>query len=385
MTELANRTDPDKREIAIGVQIVRQPIGEIYIASLDFKRLIKISNFDVRRITREQRDIETYLGIQRPLHKGRVKDLEEYVNFVDATFPSSVILAIDDEYTELDENTLKIRNYRLGEDTPSIMLSDVARVLDGQHRIAGLFKFAGDQFDVPVTIFVGADIADQAYIFSTVNLEQTKVGKSLAYDLFALSRSRSPQKVAHNIAVALDRDPKSAFYKKIKRLGQATPGRTRETITQATFVEAILELISKEPKKDRDFLLRGSSPERYEGRAYEKYCFRDFFLDEKELLIARIVSVFFEAVREKWPTAWDSTAKGNMLNRASGFRALTRFLRAVYLHDAGVGSVLKKEQVVRRLERINVGDDFFNIENFKPGSSGEADLFKFLTSEAGID
>ena len=70
-------------------------------------------------------------------------------------------------------------------------------MIDGQHRIAGLYKYEGEVgFDINVTIFVGTDIADQAQIFSTVNLEQTKVNRSLAYDLFALAHSRSPKKRA---------------------------------------------------------------------------------------------------------------------------------------------------------------------------------------------
>ncbi len=52
-------------------------------------------------------------------------------------------------------------------------------------------------------------MAQQANIFSTVNLSQTKVNRSLAYDLFALAASRSPQKTCHDIAVALDRGKNS--------------------------------------------------------------------------------------------------------------------------------------------------------------------------------
>jgi DGQHR domain-containing protein len=150
-----------------------------------------------------------------------VSDLSAFVNFLDATFPSSIILAIDDEYAEYDEidKQLLIRNHRADEAAPSIAISEVARVLDGQHRIAGLENFKGSTFGLSVTIFIGSDIADQAYIFSTVNLEQTKVSKSIVYDLFELAKTRSPQKTAHNIAVALDRDESGPFFQRIKRLG----------------------------------------------------------------------------------------------------------------------------------------------------------------------
>src|SRR6266576_4086070 len=165
------KTDPDKITLKIDALKVSQPIGDFFVASIDHKTLGKISYFDVRRVLRDSRDVERYLGIQRPLSEKRVSDLSAFVNYLDATFPSSIILSIDDEYAEYDEKAkqLFIRNHKADETTPSIAISEVARVLDGQHRIAGLENFKGKTFGLSVTIFIGSDIADQAYIFSTVN------------------------------------------------------------------------------------------------------------------------------------------------------------------------------------------------------------------------
>jgi DGQHR domain-containing protein len=205
--------DPDPRSFTFPCIKASQPIGDIFIASIPFKRLIMISHFDVRRVLQEQRDVERYLGIQRPLEDKRVKSLSEYVNYKDACFPTSIILAIDEEFACFDSEAseMTVSNCKIGDTKPSIHISRSAKVLDGQHRIAGLAAYSGSVFDIPVTIFVGADISDQAHIFATVNLEQTKVHKSLVYDLFSLARTRSPQKTCHNIAVALDRDQKGFF------------------------------------------------------------------------------------------------------------------------------------------------------------------------------
>ncbi len=195
--------DPDPIRHEFTCIRASQPIGDIFIASIPFKTLVRISHFDVRRVLQEERDVERYLGIQRPLEDIRVRSLSEYVNYKDASFPTSVILAVHEEYATFNENanSMTVSNIRNGETKPSIPIGKLARVLDGQHRIAGLTAFNGATFDVPVTIFVGADISDQAHIFATVNLEQTKVNKSLAYDLFSLARTRSPQKTCHNIAL----------------------------------------------------------------------------------------------------------------------------------------------------------------------------------------
>jgi DGQHR domain-containing protein len=256
---------------------IQQPIGDIYLAAIDHQFLRKITYFDVRRVLRDQRDVEAYLGIQRPLSEARVSALEKYVNFVDATFPTAVILAIDDsECVSYDEaaHEIVLSNARSGNDKPDIAISNLCRVIDGQHRIAGLESFKGKTFQVMTAIFVGIDISDQAYIFATVNLEQTKVRKSLAFDLFELARTRSPYKTCHNVAVGLDRVKESPFFQRIKRLGTATPGRERETITQSTFVDALVRYISSEPKLDRDLLLRGEELLPANTETLKRLCFR---------------------------------------------------------------------------------------------------------------
>src|ERR1043166_3480084 len=238
--------DPDKIEKSFTAIRVRQPIGDLFIAAIDHTLIQDITFFDVRRRIQEERDVERYLGIQRPLQSKRVEELLEYVNYIDATFPTSIIIAVESEYVEYDETTnlLTLSNTIRGEERPSKALRNLCRVIDGQHRIAGLRGFQGEAFQVIVSIFVGSDVSDQAYIFATVNLEQTKVNKSLAYDLFELARTRSPIKTCHNIAIALDKSAHSPFYQRIKRLGVTTEGRTAETLTQSTFVNALVDYIS---------------------------------------------------------------------------------------------------------------------------------------------
>lgn len=51
---------------------VRQPIGDFYIASLPCSIVAQIATADVRRL--EERDVEKYLGIQRPLKKIELKN-----------------------------------------------------------------------------------------------------------------------------------------------------------------------------------------------------------------------------------------------------------------------------------------------------------------------
>lgn len=373
--------DPSPIAISFRCLRARQPIGDIYIASIPYRDIQKITYFDVRRVLQEDRDVERYLGIQRPLDTKRVQQLNEYVNLVDASFPSSVIIALEPDYVTFDEEggTLTVRNFKLGEDAPSTAIRRSARVIDGQHRIAGLEKFAGNDFDLSATIFVGADISDQAHIFATVNLEQTKVNRSLVYDLYELSRSRSPQKTCHNIVVALDRDPDSPFYKRIKRLGLASDDRIFEPITQSTLVDGLIDYITSDPRKDRDNILRGQKLNKAFGDEIYKRPLRNLFVDGNEIAIIQLVYNYFSAVRLRWPQAWDERGKGFMLNRTNGVRALLKFFRIAYAHVAAPGDMVSVDKFLDRSFRdIPLKDDDFTIQNFVPGTGGEARLFRVL-------
>ena len=225
---------PENSKIEINVLKAKQPIGEFFVASMKPNELVDISYADIRRI--EERDIEKHLGIQRPLNKTRVKQIKEYIQGRDATFPTSIILAVAEKCAEYNEESqlLTLYPYVADEENSeeSIDFKKIAKVLDGQHRIAGFlddndnYSFDIDRvFELNVSIFVGIDVSEQANIFATVNLAQTKVNKSLVYDLEELSKIRSPHKTCHFIAVALDADEKSPLHERIKRLGVATVSR----------------------------------------------------------------------------------------------------------------------------------------------------------------
>lgn len=377
----------EKTQINVPALRIEQPIGEYYIASISSKLLCEITQFDVRRI-RNERDIETYLGIQRPLNNKRVKELNSYVNTVDACFPTAVILAIPGRCTSYDENQrlMTLENFPSDDEGERVLYREIAKVLDGQHRIEGLRAYEGDSdFQVNVSIFVDIDVAEQAYIFSTVNLAQTKVNKSLVYDLYDLAKSRSPQKLAHNIAVALDGHKDSPFYKRIKRLGRATEGRFGETITQAAFVSSLMKYLSDDEVKDRDIYMRGGKPEWAVSEESHKLIFRDMMLKEMDMEITDIIWNYFGAVNHRWPEAWGASGKGMILNKTNGFKALMRFLRDAYLYVASPGVVPSLEQFLSIFERVELEDKDFNVEKYNPGASGEYALYSDLVRLSGVD
>ncbi|MEO6146645.1 MAG: DGQHR domain-containing protein [Sulfuriferula sp.] len=384
---MTSRIDEVSNEFSVSAIQIRQPLGDFLIASIPSKQLCEIAYFDVRRMLKE-RDIETYLGIQRPLNQKRVDELQSYVRTVDACFPTAVILAVDSRSADFDSSTnkLTLRNDPNPEgDLDPIYYRNIAKVLDGQHRIAGLMEYPKDDFEVNVSIFVDIDIEDQAYIFSTVNLAQTKVNRSLAYDLSELTKTPSPQKTCHNIAVALDQLVSSPLHHRIKRLGTATPGRKVELLTQATFVEALMPFISSTPILDRDILKRGNRLATPTPAEIDKHPMRPFFVSGEDLKIADVLFRYFSAVRDRWPVAWNTDEKGLILNRTNGFRALMRVLKPICNTLAPHKNFPRKEDFDAFFSKVQISDDEFTVDNFKPGTSGESLLFNTLVTHMGLD
>lgn len=240
----------NKNEVADSIEFkaieLVQPIGTYYVGAVDSQDLYAVTYADVRRIV--ERDIEKIVGIQRPINEDRVKELKRYVTTVDATFPTSIILAVSSDHATFKDGMMTITRK-----------PEVAKIIDGQHRIKAFEDYRGPRFLLNVTMFVDMDIEDQAYTFATINLKQTKVSKSLAYDLYSLATTRSPQKSCHMIARLLNSKDGSPLKGRIKILGNAT-GEALQFLTQALFVDRLLGHICKDPMQamqDRDLLKRG--------------------------------------------------------------------------------------------------------------------------------
>jgi DGQHR domain-containing protein len=357
---------------------LEQPIGKFYIGAIDSHDLVKISFADRRRIEKGERDIEIISGIQRPLAPKRINELRKYVTSIDASFPTGIILAIAAEDADYNPKThvMKIKND-----------GNVAKIIDGQHRIEGLVQYDGPTFQLNVTMFVDMDMEDQALLFATINLKQTPVSKSLAYDLYEFAETRSPQKTCHNIARLLNARESSPFYKRIMILGTAT-GSPNETLTQAAFIDPLMRYITFDAlsaMEDRDNLKRGKTlPEiPPDVIRVKKLIFRNLFIQDRDAEIARIMWNYFTAVAQRWPEAWELKRTGFVLNRTTGYRALMRFLPLAYLtlgRDTGIPTAEFKAI----FDKVKLDADDFNPDRFVPGTSGQAELFRKLQADTKI-
>jgi DGQHR domain-containing protein len=374
---------PDQQYIRFKCLEARQPIGIMYVGVIDSDDLEKITYTDVRRMELgiDNREIEDYIGIQRQLDINREKIIGRYVNLVDATFPNSIILSISSEFAKYDSETSTMTiDFR----------DDIAKVLDGQHRIAGLRSYRKDAstFQLAVTIYIDMELEDQAIVFSTINKEQKNVSNSLVADLFAFAETRSPQKTGHNVARALTKKEGSPLFEKIKILGKAD--KETQSITQDTFVKSLLKYITKDMQTDRDFYRRNKNNRAAKlpyatDKELKTYFLRNIFIDdENDINIAQIIWNYFYAVQQKWPNAWNTVKDNNILNKSTGFIGLMRFFKDAYLSFNRFGDVITKDEFANIFNKINIDEDDFNTQNYIPGTSGQTKLYKNLVEKSRL-
>lgn len=370
----------------IPVLKVTQPIGDVYVGRIRGGDLWRIAEADIGEIARKEDGIYAFTGIQRRLNEARVAEIAAYVQTADATFPTAIVLAASSDIAVLSKDGKKIR---LRVDLPdeqeallSVFYKAAVRIIDGQHRIAGLRRAKAEDFEVNIALFIDADIEDQARVFSIVNLAQTKVNKSLVYELFGYSTSWSPEKCAHDVCVSLDRAEGSPFYSRIKRLGSATPDReSEETFSQALVVEGILAHIVRnriQLIEDRDRGVRGKRWRAVSPDEARRLVLRPFFIAQDDLGMAQILWNYFGAVQDKWTKAWRAPGRGDILGRTNGFRALMRLFRDVYNEVGTPGEMVSRRKFYSIIDRSRIPGAHFTTQHYAPGTSGESALYADL-------
>jgi len=292
----------------IDVIYFEQPAGEFLLGIMKASDLIHISKADPRRF--DNIKMETIGGIQRDPSWKRIKEIAAYANTVDAAFPTPVLLALEENDYELNGNKLEIKG------------KYVADIVDGQHRILGLKESnLQEDFTIPVVFILNAKEEQKALIFATINGKQTKVPASIIYSLFEITETRSPKKTAHEIARALNSEPTSPWYRKLKMLGKKT--QESETLSQGTFIKFLLPHISKKPDIDMDLIRRGKDPLKHDC------IFNDYFFYKKDSMILKIMMNVFQAARNTWPEEWDST--DYILTKTNGFSGIMRALEEMVM------------------------------------------------------
>ncbi|HBB6244369.1 TPA: DGQHR domain-containing protein [Escherichia coli] len=286
---------------------VNQPIGTFYLTSIRAIDLLDIVRVDRRR------DFE--FGVQRDISSSRVSEIAKYTSEPDATFPTPIIISVD------DSSNLKM------DDTYFYFESEVVigDVIDGQHRLWGIKNSSNAKlFELPVVLMFDLTDEEKAYVFSIINSKQTRVNPSIVYDLFSLAERRSPQKTCHEIARGINSNPDSPFYKKLKMLGKKEINQDNASLSQSTFIKYLIQHISKKPDDDAR-MLKMNLPLTPNNQCI----FRDYFIEENDAVIQKIILNYFNAISNVYPVEWN-TPREYYLSKLTGYAALMKVFPVIY-------------------------------------------------------
>lgn len=334
-----------------------QPIGSFLLAAMNARDVLKISKANPRKF--DSVNLDSFAGPQRESSQKRINEITSYSESVDATFPTPILLALNSNDYELDNNVLTINGDK------------VADLVDGQHRMLGLENSLSiDDFMLPVVFILDPTEEEKALIFAIINGKQTKVPASLIYDLFGVTEKRSPQKSAHEIARALNRDPESPWYRRLKMLGKKTKG-SNESLSQGTFVKDILPMISSDPTKDMDLIKRGKEP-----IAYPRCIFNEYWIKDNDHMILKILLNLFRAVRKCWPDEWENPEL-SILTRAIGFSGIVRALPDIVKKGRQLGDLSEDffDKVFNHVKYVmDEKNASFSSKSISISASGEAEI-----------
>jgi len=283
-----------------------QPAGSFYFASLPATEIIKIYQVNRRLYNADTGNTEG--GIQRDLNTKRANEIAEYAVSPDASFPTPIILALPEDSYVLDGDNL------------TVLMESIADVVDGQHRIEGIKRSGvADRFQLPVVFLLEPTEEEKALIFATINGKQTTVPASVVYDLFGVSKTRSPQKTAHEIARALNSSESSPWRSRLKMLGKKTKD-SDESLSQGTFIKFLLPHLSSNPTQDMITVREGKQLEERENCIFNNY-----WITNQDEVILKILMNLFNAIKNTWPVEWDDPDH-YILTKTTGYSGVMKAL-----------------------------------------------------------
>jgi DNA phosphorothioation-associated DGQHR protein 1 len=346
---------------------VVQPIGEFYLASLNSAFLKKVTYS--READFEKEYIE---GNQRRILQNRVNEIKEYISTYNSTIPNTIILSAN--YTKRDELVVDgDKRWEIIEEAGNFYLEipdenlEICSIIDGQHRING---FIGSQIemDLPCSIFIDLPPSLQAFIFATINFNQQKVDKSLAYQLFGyqLDESDSESWSPDILGVKLSRKFNSSgpLKGRIDLIKGHSKNKEDWRISSAAFIEGVVSLISGNSKKDKYIVNKkkiigyGSRKDLKDNKSYP---LRKYYIEGNDRAIMMIFERYFTALNKFF---WVNRTKDDIVFRTVGIAAQFSFLKELILNEKIIlDSTLDFSAILENIRDIQFDDEYFSARS----------------------
>ncbi|AGY41052.1 DGQHR domain-containing protein [Streptococcus ilei] len=331
---------------------LEQPVGDMFLVKMKATQVASIAASKTRKSYNDSS------GIQRKLDPHRIKSIAEFCKTKNAMFPTPIILSASSDYFVIneEENTLTIP--MISEDE-----NKFCSIVDGQHRLEGL-KESGviGNFELLVSFVFDTDPSKDAFLFSIINGNQKPVSRSLIYDLYGLSRSRTVEKTCNKIMRALNGenfDIKSELSGKIKMLGYKDEFSQNGIVSQAAMIKNLMKLITDKSERDNIDIEFGRELEQLDSR---KYIFRKNFIEGNDELIIQENIDFFNAWMKKLKEEKESYELNEyeLFEKTIGFSVSYRIFRILYLSWED-----SRKYRVRDIEDLYLRKTYYSTESRK--------------------
>jgi len=327
-----------KHEIVLRALHADQGNGlDLYAFFIRGEDIIKVA--DISRI--ERADNDTLKGFQRPEIQQHVKGIVDYLNQGQVLFPNSIILAMSpDVRFSASRGTKPTGDAGIGQTgTLTIPIYEegerVAWIVDGQQRSIALAQSKNKTLPVPVIAFISDSLEIQREQFILVNKAKplpTRLINELLPETRSvlLPRELNLRKVPYEICNLLNRDPKSPFYKLIKR-----PSDSKLPGTAVIIDSAVTKMIRNSMNNPLGALYPYKPNSTEPGDIQAMY---------------NIVVTFWSAVRDVFPEAWAKDPRQSRLMHSAGVEAMGVLMDRIYARLPGAGEDYKT--VRKELEKI---------------------------------
>ncbi len=339
--------------------LLNQGDRKLIVFSLSAEELRPMCYFNTREIDRED-------GVQRAYNKKRSREIAAFVETEDACLANNIIINLELEALGLclgdvydaSGGTLDIARLRQAAAGVSSgrlppLKGKCAFVVDGQHRLRAFEFVKRRHFSLVVTALIDLSLAEVAELFVQINYNQKPVNKSLVFDLLGISKNVFPEYYElHKLAVDLNEDVNSPFYRHLKMLGTG-PG----SISQASLITAVERYRLRE--KLSVMLKKQPAPD----------------------VLYDVIWNFYTGVGKAFPDQWK---EGGRLCKTIGTRALFRVMCSMLEKFQKAGMPFESSVIAGKLRHLNIDDLFTRARGFG-GEKGVSELSELMLEGLGLN
>ncbi|WP_350996449.1 DGQHR domain-containing protein [Shewanella sp. TB7-MNA-CIBAN-0143] len=366
---------------------ITQPLGTFYVFKMKANELYSIS-YSARAKYKKSGFLNNVFspitGTQRPLEDGRDKEIAQYVNSVECAIPNSIVIGANiSEQGGLVNNN---ERWRVEEDASGactlIIPTDkkLASIIDGQHRLAGCIKSERKDLELLCVVYLDLPTPYQAYLFASINANQKKVSRSLAYELYGFGTENedritwSPEKLCVSIVRNLNFSNDSKIKHKIILGAQAFEDK-KGYLSLAALVESILRLITSNPKKDRDIILHYRNEKGRESLGGNtKLPLRVMYINGEDKNIEKIIFDFINFIFND-----DHYDEKSYLYKTVGVQSLFTLLKRYLSNKKGEFDINDFKLFCQPIWNVDFSNDYFTASGI-----GKSRILNTLLVSTGL-